>query len=296
VRNPILALVALGALAACERPPPATRGIPPEARATVERWLSGETPDGAPAGARPRDGRGFRALGAEVYRLRCIPCHGVNGNGKGIHAARLAVPARDFTKGVYEFRSTPSGELPTDEDLFRSVSRGVHGTAMIPWGWLPEAERWAVLEHVKGFSPRFRDEGPGEPVIVPEAPAETPELALRGEAAWRRNGCAKCHGETGEGDGPSTPTLRRDGGTAIRPMPFSGGRFLRGGSLRDLFLTLATGLDGTPMPSYATIPPDELWALAAWVRARAGLPGAGPSPLPSDAEERMGWRIDVEDR
>jgi cytochrome c oxidase cbb3-type subunit I/II len=296
VRNPILALLALGALVACERPPPATRGIPSEARATVERWLSGETPDGAPTGVRPRDGRGFRALGAEVYRLRCIPCHGVNGNGKGIHAARLAVPARDFTKGVYEFRSTPSGELPTDEDLFRSVSRGVHGTAMIPWGWLPEPERWAVLEHVKGFSPRFRDEGPGEPVIVPEAPAETSELVLRGEAAWRRNGCAKCHGESGEGDGPSTPTLKRDGGKPIRPMPFSGGRFLRGGSLGDLFLTLATGLDGTPMPSYATIPPDELWALAAWVRARAGLPGAGPRPLPSDAEERMGWRIDVEDR
>jgi cytochrome c oxidase cbb3-type subunit 2 len=262
----------------------------------VERWLSGETPDGAPAGARPRDGRGFRALGAEVYRLRCIPCHGVNGNGKGIHAARLAVPARDFTKGVYEFRSTPSGELPTDEDLFRSVSRGVHGTAMIPWGWLPEAERWAVLEHVKGFSPRFRDEGPGEPVAVPETPAETPELVARGEAAWRRSGCAKCHGEAGEGDGPSAPTLRRDGGKPIRPLPFSGGRFLRGGSLRDLYLTLATGLDGTPMPSYATLPPEEVWALAAWVRVRAGLSGAGPRTLPPDAEERMGWRIDVEDR
>jgi cytochrome c oxidase cbb3-type subunit 2 len=261
----------------------------------VERWLAGETPDGSPTGARPRDDRGFRALGAEVYRLRCIPCHGVNGNGKGIHAARLAVPARDFTKGVYEFRSTPSGELPTDEDLFRSVSRGVHGTAMIPWGWLPEPERWAVIEHVKGFSPRFREDGPGEPVTVPVPPAETPALVAEGAAAWRRNGCAKCHGEAGEGDGPSASSLVRDGGRPIRPLPFSGGRFLRGGSLRDLWLTLATGLDGTPMPSYATVPEDELWALAAWVRSRAGLP-EGRTPAPDADEERMGWRIDVEDR
>jgi cytochrome c oxidase cbb3-type subunit I/II len=295
--SPALAFLALGAwLSGCERPPPASRGIPPAAEATVRGWLAGATPDGAPAGAPPRDDRGFRALGAEVYRLRCIPCHGVNGNGKGVFAARLSVPSRDFTKGVYEFRSTPSGSLPTDGDLFRSISRGIHGSAMIPWSWLPEAERWAVLAHVKGFSPRFVEEGPGEPVAVPAPPPETPELLARGELAWRKNGCAKCHGETGEGDGPSAPTLRRDGGKPIRPLPFSGGRFLRGGSLHDLWLTLATGLDGTPMPSYAATPSDELWALAAWVRARAGLPARGDAALPPDPEEQMGWRIDIENR
>jgi cytochrome c oxidase cbb3-type subunit 2 len=292
----VLVVLAAAASSACERPPPATRGFPPGAREAIGRWLGGETPDGTPPPARPAIDRGFRALGAEVYRLRCIPCHGVNGNGKGIHAARLAVPARDFTKGVYEFRSTPSGALPTDGDLFRTVSRGVHGSAMVPWGWLPAGERWAVVEHVKSFSPRFREEGAGEPVTVPEPPAETAELAARGEEAWRRNGCAKCHGETGEGDGPSAPTLRRDGGAPIRPLPFSGGRFLRGASLPDLWLTLATGLDGTPMPSYASVPPDELWALAAFVRARAGLPGREGRPLPPDPDEQLGWKIDVEER
>jgi cytochrome c oxidase cbb3-type subunit 2 len=297
VRPPASILLALAAaLCACERPPPATRGIPPAAEATVRRWLAGATPDGAPSAPRPAVDRGFLALGAEVYRLRCIPCHGVNGNGKGIHAARLAVPSRDFTRGVFEFRSTPTGTLPTDLDLFRTVSRGVHGTAMIPWSWLGEEERWAVVKHLKAFSPRFREEGPGTPVAVPPAPAETPELVARGALAWARNGCAKCHGETGEGDGPSAPTLRRDGGAPIRPLPFSGGRFLRGGSLPDLWLTLATGLDGTPMPSYDAVPADELWALAAWVRSRAGLPASGDRTLPPDADEQLGWRIDVEER
>ena len=290
-------LVLATVLCACERPPPATRGIPPAARDSVQRWLAGATPEDAPTAARPGVDRGFLALGAEVYRLRCIPCHGVNGNGKGIHAARLSVPARDFTRGVYEFRSTPSGTLPTDLDLFRTVSRGVHGTAMIPWSWLGEDERWAVVEHVKSFSPRFREEGAGEPVAVPPAPVETPALVALGSAAWVRNGCGKCHGEAGEGDGPSAPTLRRDGGAPIRPLPFSAGRFLRGGSLADLWLTLATGLDGTPMPSYATVSPDELWALASWVRARAGLGGGAPGPtLAPDAQEQLGWRIDFEER
>jgi cytochrome c oxidase cbb3-type subunit 2 len=298
VRAPSFLLLALAAfLVACERPPPATRGIPPAATAALRDWLAGATPDGLPAAARPAVDRGFLALGAEVYRLRCTPCHGVNGNGKGIHASRLSVPARDFTRGVYEFRSTPSGTLPTDLDLFRTVSRGVHGTAMIPWGWLRDAERWAVVEHVKSFSPRFREEGPGDPVPVPAPPAETAELAARGEAAWARNGCAKCHGPAGEGDGPSAPTLRRDGGEAIRAMPFSAGRFLRGGSMADLRLTLATGLDGTPMPSYAALPDEELWSLAAWVRARAGLAGrASGRALPPHPEEQLGWRIDVEER
>ena len=297
MRIPVAILLALAlALLGCERPPPATRGIPPAAGEAVRAWLGGATPGGAPAGERPAVDRGFLALGAEVYRLRCVPCHGVNGNGKGIHASRLSIPARDFTKGVYELRSTPSGALPTDWDLFLTVSRGIHGTAMIPWIWLGEDERWAVVEHVKAFSPRFRDEGAGVPVAVPPAPDETPGLVAAGAAAWSRNGCAKCHGETGEGDGPSTPTLRRDDGTLVRPLPFPAGRFLRGGSLPDLWLTLATGLDGTPMPSYAAIPAEELWALASWVRARAGLPAAADRALRPHPEEQLGMQIDIEGR
>ncbi len=301
MRSPILALLALLALGAagvaCERPPPATRGVPPAARAAVERWLAGETPDGAPAGARPPDGRGFRALGAEVYRLRCIPCHGVNGNGKGIHAARLSVPARDFTKGVYEFRSTPSGELPTDEDLFRSVSRGVHGTAMIPWSWLPEPERWAVLEHVKGFSPRFRDEGPGEPVAVPETPAETPELVAPGRgglAAERMRQVPRRGGRGRRALGLHAPARRREAhpAHAVLRRALPARRLARTTSI-SRWPPASTG-----RPCRRTRPSlrrsSGRWP--PWVRVRAGLPGAGSRPLPPDAEEQMGWRIDVEDR
>jgi cytochrome c oxidase cbb3-type subunit 2 len=255
----------------------------------VAAWLAGGEVDGSPRGPRPPVALRLRTLGAEVYRVRCTQCHGVAGDGRGPHAIRLSVPPRDFTTGVYELRSTPSGSLPTDLDLFLAVSRGLHRTAMIPWTFLPEEERWAVLDHVKSFSRRFADEPPVEPVAVPPAPQETPALRARGVATWRRAGCSDCHGPEGMGDGPSVPTLKRDGGRPIRPRPFAGGRFLRGGSLADLYLTLATGLDGSPMPSYASLPPEDLWALAAHVRALAAAPGpAGPDP-----EERLGVAIDI---
>jgi cytochrome c oxidase cbb3-type subunit 2 len=282
------------ALAACERPPPVTQGVPPAAAERVRSWMGGAEVPAAPSGPRPPADRGLRALGAEVYRLRCTPCHGVNGNGRGPHALRLGVPPRDFTTGVYELRSTPSGSLPTDEDLFHSVSRGLHGSAMIPWGWLGEAERWAVVEHVKSFSPRFLEEERGDPLTPPTPPPETAELARRGAATYLRAGCQNCHGPSGEGDGPSVPTLRRDGGQPIRPRPFADDLFLRGSSLPDLWLTLATGLDGTPMPSYAALPAEDLWAIAAHVRALAA-PGPGRTPpRRPDPEEALGWRIDVE--
>ncbi len=279
-------------LAACVRPPRATDGVPAEAASLVDGWLAGAELVVPSPGPAPAVDVRLRALGAEVYRLRCAPCHGVNGNGRGPHAPRLSVPPRDFTTCVYELRSTPSGTLPTDLDLYLSVSRGLRGTAMLPWAWLPELERRAVVEHVKSFCRRFAEEEPGEPFPPSAPPDETPELALRGAAAYERAGCPSCHGIRGNGDGPSAGSLRRDSGAPVRPRPFAGGRFLRGASLADTFLTLETGLDGTPMPSYETVAPDDLWAVAAHVRALSGPPAADRA-LAADADEGLGRQIDI---
>ena len=40
---------------------------------------------------------------------------------------------RDFTKGVYQIRTTASGELPTDADIRRVIDDGMPGTAMPEW-------------------------------------------------------------------------------------------------------------------------------------------------------------------
>src|SRR5438874_204311 len=68
------------------------------------------------------------ARGEEEYAEHCIGCHGAKGDGNGLAATFLFPRPRDFTIGAFKFRSTPSGSLPTDGDLFRTVTRGVRWT------------------------------------------------------------------------------------------------------------------------------------------------------------------------
>src|SRR2546423_13932599 len=68
---------------------------------------------------------------AAVYNHACSWCHGKDGRGDGpaafsINKYRLTRP-RDFTRGRFKLRSTPSGQLPTDDDLLRTVERGLPG-------------------------------------------------------------------------------------------------------------------------------------------------------------------------
>jgi c(7)-type cytochrome triheme protein len=65
------------------------------------------------------------ARGQEAYGRYCALCHGEIGDGKGRMAPWLDPKPRDFTAGKYKFRSTLGGSLPTDIDLFRTITRGV---------------------------------------------------------------------------------------------------------------------------------------------------------------------------
>src|SRR5205085_7431032 len=138
---------------------------------------------GVPLRARAGAGDEVLAEGAKVYGRYCQGCHGVAGDGQGPAAAMLIVKPRDFTKGVYKFGSVPSGQLPTDEDLYRIITRGIYRTSMPEWSLLSERERIAVIVYVKGFSPEWSKHGPGEPVFIPKPPATlgTPESVARGQ-------------------------------------------------------------------------------------------------------------------
>ena len=61
-------------------------------------------------------------------------------------AIMLAAPAIvGGTAGVYKFRSTMSGQLPTDDDLFRTITLGIAGTSMDHYAVLPERDRRALV-------------------------------------------------------------------------------------------------------------------------------------------------------
>jgi cytochrome c oxidase cbb3-type subunit 2 len=210
--------------------------------------------------------RNLEELGRAVYRARCIGCHGPKGDGNGPAATFLTPRPRDFTLGVFKFRTTPSGSLPTDGDLFRTVTRGVRGTAMPSWHELPGEERLAVVAYIKTLSTRWKDEKPEPAAEIGEPPRATLELIARGKRLYQTAKCFQCHGEGGKGDGESAPELIDDLKFPIRPTDLTRGQLKGGSGVRDVYRAMTLGLDGTPMPSFAdALNDEERWALSYYV-------------------------------
>lgn len=236
-------------------------GVEPRKPEKLESALVGA----AWAQAKPAETPENLERGKTIYVKRCLVCHGDKGDGQGPVAPYLNPRPRDFTLGSYKFRTTGSGEPPTDEDLFRIVTRGVPGTAMSGWTTLSADERWLVIGYLKRFSDAFKEKST---VVTPaKEPPASPELLARGKQVYTRAKCWECHGESGRGDGPSAPTLKDDLKNAIRAANLRKGWLIKGGrEPRDIFMRFSTGVDGTPMPSYAdSLSEDERRALAHYV-------------------------------
>ena len=226
----------------------------------------------------PVDAR-LLAHGQWVYRGLCIGCHGVKGDGNGgvwtlgekyAKDHKLPRQPRDFTSAVFKVRSTPSGSLPTDVDLFRAISRGLVADQDMPsFKYLPERDRWAVIAYIKSLSKRWQEEKDfQEPAIVVGEPSlPDPATLVAGKEVYAKMQCAKCHGPTGKGDGPSAPELKDDSGLSIKPRDFSdASQFVGANDPRGVYQTFTTGLDGTPMPSFADfLPEDQRWQLVWYV-------------------------------
>jgi len=211
---------------------------------------------------------GSATRGAEHYRRYCVGCHGDAGDGQGENAMWLTPKPRDFTAAVFECRSTPTGTLPTDDDLYRSVTRGLVTTNMPSWLPLTSQARVDAIAYIKTFSPRWKTQKAGTPIVVPPETTDDIESILRGRGVFQKMQCWQCHGPAGHGDGPAASTLVDSKDNPIRPYNFSSGsRFKCGSTNRDLYTVFMTGLDGTPMPSFAdNITPDEAWDLVHYLR------------------------------
>jgi cytochrome c oxidase cbb3-type subunit 2 len=216
---------------------------------------------------------------ALAYRRYCVSCHGELGDGNGESAPWLDPKPRDFTLAVFRCRSTPTGTLPTDEDLFDTIARGLDRSNMPPWNTFTKKERADLVAWIKHFSPRWQTEKPGTPIQIPPEPEVTTERVKAGEDVFNRVQCWKCHGVEGKANGPSASTLQDDLGRPILPYNFAeGGRFKCGSTDEDLYRIFMTGLDGTPMPSFAdNLKPDEAWDLVFYLRTL--------QPFPSKAKE-----------
>ena len=211
---------------------------------------------------------GRATRGKALYVRYCVSCHGPEGDGRGESAPYLDPKPRDFTKAVFKCRSTPSGTLPLDSDLYDTISRGVYSSAMPPWKPLLRQERIDLVAYIKTFSSAFQEEKPGTPVEIPPEPPNSAESIKRGEQVFESMNCWSCHGKDGRGHGPSAATLTDSKGNPITPFDFtSGSRFKCGETDRDMFRDLVTGLDGTPMPSFAAaMTNDQRWDVVHYLR------------------------------
>ena len=216
--------------------------------------------------------------GKQVYQRRCQGCHGVKGDGNGPAAAFMQKDRpRNFNLAVFKFRLTPSGSLPDDGDLLRTITRGVRGTSMPTWHELSEKDRLAVIQYVKyelavdRSKPDkpylyFVEEPPKAPLYISEPPKPSPDMVAHGKEVWKSAKCWECHGDGGKGDGQKAAGLKDDFGFPIPPANLTTGQFKSGPSVKDIFRTMSTGLSGTPMPSYAdTQSEGDRWALSYYV-------------------------------
>ena len=218
-------------------------------------------------------------LGRRVYVEHCAICHGDEGDGRGEAAPHFATPPRDFTSGRYKIRSTASGQPPTDDDLARSVVRGLPGTGMVPQDHLSADEVRAVIGFIKTLSPRFGAGPPAAALPLPSEPPPSDASLARGRKVYEKADCGECHGREGRGDGPSAKDLK------VKPADLTRRPFKGGSTPRDVVRAVITGYDGTSMPSYHLLLDDgELWDLARYVASLGGAPEV-------TRDEREGWHV-----
>jgi mono/diheme cytochrome c family protein len=227
--------------------------------------------------------------GKRVYFTKCVWCHGVDGAGDGPAADRLWPRPRNFNQGTFKIRHTASGELPLfdatkpipgQNDLFETVTHGLPGSAMPSWeGILTEEQRLQVLSFVTTQlvkDRKFDDKETETQTVLqlenikPIPPTE--ESIKKGSELVVDKKCIECHGVNGRGDGNAF-NLKDDWGFPIQPANWHKCWNFRGSrqdpyNVKNIFRTFSTGVNGTPMPSFAdntTI--EERWHIANFVQS-----------------------------
>lgn len=209
--------------------------------------------------------------GHGLYLRYCVLCHGVFGDGNGDNAPFLDPRPRDFTAATFKCRSTPTGTLPLDSDLIGTLVRGVQASNMPSWRPLTDENRQDLVAYIKTFSERWKTEKPGDAIKIPPETPVSIESIRRGHELFQKMECWKCHGQQGRGDGPSASTLTDSKDQPIRPYNFAmarnDSRFKCGSENQDLYRIFMTGVDGTPMPSFADVmQPNDAWDLVHYLR------------------------------
>jgi mono/diheme cytochrome c family protein len=214
------------------------------------------------------------ALGKQIYAQQCSACHGPQGRGDGEAAYLLYPKPRNFVAANYRLVSTWE-RVPTDQDLFNTITRGMPGSAMPSWGHLPAEQRWALVYYMKSLAEKplavkpvknpAPDGSGGEGIIqVPKAPPFDAAAKARALELYKE-ACASCHGPTGKGDG--TQEQKDEEGFPTRPRDLTAGVFKGIPDAAELYRRIVAGIPGSPMPMSDWAYGDDAWHLVNYVRS-----------------------------
>lgn len=233
-----------------------------------------------------------------LYAQHCAACHGANGDGQGLAAAFLNPKPRNFRGGKIRLQSTDNN-VPSRDDLDAVLIRGMPGSSMPSWAHLSNQERSLLIDEIF----RLRAEGARERYILnlkqeqqltdddlkaPDVQAEiaayvkqsttpgnvapTPAIGpadaaaiARGKEHFAKFACVSCHGDTGKGDG--IKKMIDDDGFPTRPRDLTRGIFKGGHDPASLFLRVARGMPGTPMPSTPALTEPQVVDLVHYLRS-----------------------------
>lgn len=224
------------------------------------------------AGAAP----GNAQNGAKTYNKRCWWCHGKKGEANGPAAPFLVPPPRDFSLGVYKYKtSAPTTPLPRDEDLFNRITNGMPGTGMPAWNdVLSEQDRWDVVAYIKTLTDLFGKE-PSPPALDFSKKKMGADQVEKGKKAFQEAKCFECHGQAGKGD--LSKKLKEDSGIREWPRNLTKPWTFRGGyTPEDIFSRVSNGIPNTQMNSFAAattgngkLSEEDRWAVVNYVMSLA---------------------------
>jgi mono/diheme cytochrome c family protein len=160
---------------------------------------------------------------------------------------------------------------------------------------VPDPALRTIVQYIKTFSPRWKDEEPGEAIKLSPDPfgtAKKEEAVALGKRVY--HGLAQCwschpafatkqeiydaakdlrHAETNEfrDDMYNAALKESDYGVNILPPDFTRQplRSIRDGhEMEDLYRVIASGIGGTAMPMWkGALPEDQIWAMVYYVRS-----------------------------
>ena len=85
------------------------------------------------------------ARGKKVYHTYCATCHGASGMGDGPAGKALKPPPRNLVEGKWKQGGTSIA-------LYKTLARGVQGTAMVSFSYLPKEDRWALVHYIRSIT------------------------------------------------------------------------------------------------------------------------------------------------